>query len=239
MLTSRIQHTTPRLSPAALEAAATAFLAEAEGVSARVIHNRGWRAVIQQGPSADGLLWNGRDPETFEDNENDLGIGAGGVFRTADDRPAPGNFARSLDRYQWNAIRVLAPHIPDRDVLTLSASLEFGGRGSAKRIGAGLGLSGRMIRKIQDQHAEYAKKHLDPAALIAALDADLPPDDVVVPRRAPSRRGRKPRGAPISLVLAPQTPAPPPPRARAPRPCRARPGRGVCPGQISFFDSAA
>lgn len=236
MLTSRIQHPrAPRLSPAALEAAATRFLAEAEGKKASTVRNRDWRSVIQQGPSADTLAFLRTDQETREDNEKDLGIVAGGVFRTADDRPAPGNFARSLDRNGWNAIRVLAPvDLPDRDVLEASAS-KIGGQGQAKAIGKAIGLSDRMIRKIQDRHAAWAAENLDAASLVAALDAGLP-EDVVVPRRSPSRRGRKPRGAqqprPL-LVLAPHTPAPSRPR----RPCRprVRRPRWVGPGQLDFF----
>ena len=240
MLTSIQQrpHTPPRLSPAALEAAATAFLAEAEGKKRSTIRNRGWRSVIQQGPSADALAFLGTDQETLEDNEKDLGIVAGGVFRTADDRPAPGNPARALDCNGWNAIRVLAPpDLPDSDVLTLSSQSRFG-RGQAEEIGKAIGLSGRMVRKIQDWHVAFSKT-LDPAALIAALDAPLP-DGAVVPRRAPSRRGRKRMGAPPRpprfLVLAPHAPAPP----RAPRPYRprARRARWVDPGQIDFLQAA-
>ena len=242
MLTSRIQqhHTAPRLSPAALEAAATAFLAEAEGKKASTVRNRDWRNIINQGPSADALLWNGRDPKTLEDNGTDLGIEAGGVFRTAGDRPAPGNPARAFDCNFWNAIRILAPtDLRDMDVLTLSSQTKFSGRGQANAIGQAVGLSGRMVRKIQDWHVAFSKT-LDPAALIAALDAPLP-DGAVVPRRAPSRRGRKRMGAPPRpprfLVLAPHAPAPP----RAPRPYRprARRARWVDPGQIDFFEEAA
>lgn len=235
-LTSRMQHPrAPRLTPAALEAAATAFLAQAEGVKCSTVSNRGWRSVIKQGPSADALVFLGTDQETLVDNEKDLGIVAGGVFRTADDRPAPGNPARSLDRYQWNAIRVLAPHdLPNHDVLTLSASLGFGGRGSAKRIGRVVGLSDRMVRKIQDRHAAWAAENLDPAALVAALDAGLPRDDMVVPRRTPSRRGRKARLAvrPV-LTLVPNIPEPA--RPRQPYRPRARPPRWVDPLQTDMF----
>ena len=242
-MTSRIQRpSATRLSPAALDAAAEAFLAEADGKKRSTIRNRSWRNVIQQGPSWDALAWRGRDHETLEDTGIDLGIVAGGVFRTADDRPAPGNFARSLDRNGWNAIRVLAPvDLPDRDVLEASAS-QIGGRGQARAIGKAIGLSDRMVRKIQDRHAAWAAENLDPAALVAALDADLPPDDMVVPRRVPSRRGRKPRGAqqprsPRFLVLTPHTPAPSRPR-RAYRP-RVRRPRWVEPGQLDCFEVAA
>ncbi len=238
MLTSRIQRPTHRPSPTELDAAATAFLAEAEGVSSRVIKNRDWRQRIHQGPSWDALAFLQTDRETFDDNGNDLGIIAASPFRDAVVR---GNPARSLDRYQWNAIRVLAPHdLPNHDVLTLSASLGFGGRGSAKRIGRVVGLSDRMVRKIQDRHAAWAAENLDPAALVAALDAGLPPDDVVVPRRPPSRRGRKARRAPPRpprfLTLAPHIPEPPRPR-RAFRP-RARRPRWVDPNQLNFLEAA-
>lgn len=224
MLTSRIQRpTTPRLSPAALEAAATAFLAEAEGKKASTIRNRGWRSVIQQGPSWEKMSYLGTktdDEEIFDDTGFDLGIVAASPWR---DTVARGNPGRALDRNGWNAIRVLAPFdLPDRDVLEASAS-QIGGRGQAKAIGKAVGLSDRMVRIIQDRHAAWAAENLDPAALVAALDAGLPPDDVVVPRRVPSRRGRKPRGAqqprsPRFLVLAPHTPAPSRPR----RPYRPR-----------------
>ena len=243
MLTSRIQRPrAPHPSPAELDATAAAFLAKAEGVKCSTIRNRSWRSVINQGPSADALLWNGRDPGTFEDNESDLGIVAGGVFRTADDRPAPGGVARSLDRNGWNAIRVLASaDLPNRDVLEASAG-KIGGRGQSKAIGKAVGLSDRMIRKIQDRHASWAAENLDPAALIAALDAPLPPDDFVVPRRAPSRAGRKRAGAPPRaprfLVLAPHIPEPPRPRRRPYRP-RARRPRFVDPRQMNFFEEAA
>jgi hypothetical protein len=245
MLTSRIQRqVTPRLSPAALEAAATAFLAEAEGKKASTIRNRGWRSVIQQGRSYEGLTYLGTNPQTLEDNGIDLGIVGGNAFRTADDRPAPGNPARAFDCNFWNAIRILAPtDLRDMDVLTLSSQTKFGGRGQARAIGKAIGLSDRMVRKIQDRHAAWAAENLDPAALVAALDADLPPNDMVVPRRVPSRRGRKARGAPPRpprfLVLAPHTPAP----SRAPRPYRPRVRRPrfVDPRQMNFlgFEEAA
>ncbi len=239
MLTSRIQHPTHRPSPAELDAAATAFLAQAEGKKASTIRNMSWRSVIQQGPSADALLWNGRDPETLDDNGTDLGIVAGGVFRTADDRPAPGNPGRAFDCNFWNAIRILAPtDLRDMDVLTLSSQTKFSGRGQASAIGKAVGLSGRMVRKIQDWHVAFSKT-LDPAALIAALDAPLP-DWVVVPRRVPSRRGRKARGAPPRpprfLALTPHIPEPPrPPRPYRPR---VRRPRYVDPGQLDFLQAA-
>ena len=246
MLTSRIQHpTAPRLSPAALDAAATAFLAEAEGVKSSTIRNRDWRNIINQGPSWEALAYLGTktdDPETFDDAGIDLGIVAGNAFRTFGGRPAPGNPARALDCNGWNAIRVLAPpDLPDSDVLTLSSQARFG-CGQAEEIGKAVGLSGRMVRKIQDRHVALSKT-LDPAALVAALDAPLP-DGVVVPRRAPSRRGRKarraaprpPRHCPPHggfLALAPHTPEPPrPPRPYRPR---VRRPRYVDPGQLDFF----
>ena len=243
MLTSIQQRPhTPRLSPAALDAAATAFLAEAEGVKSSTIRNRDWRSIIHQGPSADALAYletKTDDQDTFDDNGNDLGITGGNAFRTADDRPAPGNPARALDCNGWNAIRVLAPpDFPDMDVLTLSSQSRFG-RGQANEIGKAVGLSGRMVRKIQDRHVAFSKT-LDPAALIEALDAALP-DGVVVPRRAPSRRGRKRMGAPPRpprfLTLVPHTPEP----ARPPRPYRPRASRRrfVDPGQLDFLQQAA
>lgn len=245
MLTSRIQRpTAPRLSPAALEAAATAFLAEAEGKKASTVRNRDWRNIINQGPSWDALAFLGTktdDPDHFDNNGIDLGIVDGNAFRTADDRPAPGNPARALDANGWNAIRILAPtDLPDRDVLTLSSQTKFSGRGQANEIGQAIGLSGRMVRKIQDWHMAWATENLDPAALVAALDAPLP-DGVVVPRRAPSRRGRKRMGAPPRpprfLTLVPHTPEP----ARPPRPYRPRASRRrfVDPGQLDFLQQAA
>ena len=241
MLTSRIQRpATPRLSPAALDAAATAFLAEAEGIKASTQKNRDWRNIIHQGPSWDALAFLGTDQETLGDNEKDLGIVAGGVFRTADDRQSPGNPGRAFDCNFWNAIRILAPtDLRDMDVLTLSSQTNFSGRGQANAIGRAVGLSGRMVRKIQDRHVALSKT-LDPAALIAALDAPLP-DGVVVPRRAPSRRGRKRMGAPPRpprfLTLVPHTPEP----ARPPRPYRPRAARRrfVDPGQLDFLQQAA
>ena len=244
MLTSRIERlATPHLSPAALEAAATAFLAQAEGVKASTVRNRDWRAIIHQGPSWEALAYLGTrtdDPETFDDSGIDLGIVGGNAFRTPDDRPAPGNPARAVDVNGWNAIRVLAPaDLPDLDVLTLSSQTKFSGRGPANEIGKAVGLSGRMVRKIQDRHVAWAAENLDPLALAAHLDAPLP-DDMVVPRRAPSRRGRKRVGAPPRpphfLTLVPHTPAPP----HAPRPYKARVRRRfVDPGQLDFFEEAA
>lgn len=236
MLTSRIQlPRAPRLSPAAIDAAATAFLAEAEGIKISTQKNRDWRNVINQGPSWEALAYLGAKTND-DDPEKDLGIGAGSAFRTADDRPAPGNPARALDANGWNAIRVLAPvDLPAMDVLTLSSQRRFG-RGEAKAIGRAIGLSDRMIRKIQDWHMAWAAENLDPAALVAALDAPLP-DGVVVPRRAPSRRGRKARLAPRPvLALAPHTPTPP----RTPRPYRPRAPRRrfVDPGQLDFLQAA-
>lgn len=251
MLTSRIQRpTAPRLSPAALEAAATAFLAEADEIKASTQKNRDWRSVIHQGPSWEALAFLGTktdDPETFDDNGMDLGIVGGNAFRTADDRPAPGNPGRAFDCNFWNAIRVLAQaDLPDHDVLTLSAQTKFGGRGQANEIGKAVGMSGRMVRKIQDRWVAFSKT-LDPKALIEALDAPLP-DDVIVPRRAPSRRGRKRAGAPPRpprhcpphggfLTLVPHTPAPP----RVPRPykARVRRPRWVDPLQTDMFQEAA
>jgi hypothetical protein len=241
MLTSRIQRpAAPRLSPAALDAAATAFLAEAEGIKASTQKNRDWRSVIHQGPSWEALAYLGtktNDPEPFEDTGIDLGIVGGNAFRTTDDRPAHGNPARTLDRDAWNAIRILAPaDLPDHDVLTISAQM---GRGQANEIGRAVGLSGRMVRKIQDRHVAFSRT-LDPAALIAALDAPLP-DGVVVPRRAPSRRGRKARRAaprpPRFLALVPHTPAP----SRPPRPYRPRTRRPrfVDPNQTDMWEVAA
>lgn len=236
MLTSIQQRPhTPCPSPAALEAAATAFLAEAEGVKSSTVRNRDWRNIIHQGPSWEALAFLGTrtdDPEPLDDNEIDLGLVSGSAFRTADDRPAAGNPARALDCNGWNAIRVLAPpDLPDMDVLTLSSQSRFG-RGQANAIGKAVGLSGRMVRKIQDRHVALSKT-LDPAALIAALDAPLP-DGVVVPRRAPSRRGRKARLAPRPvLALVPHIPKPPcPPRPYKPRVQRPR---YVDPGQLDFF----
>ena len=238
MLTSRIQRPTHRPSPAELDVAATRFLAEAEGVKSSTIRNRSWRNVLRQGPSWEKMSY--LETKT-DDPETDLGMGivGGNAFRTADDRPAPGNPARALDCNGWNAIRVLAPmDLPDMDVLTLSSQSRFG-RGHAEAIGKAIGLSGRMVRKIQDRHVAFSKT-LDPAALIAALDAPLP-DGVVVPKRAPSRRGRKARGAaprpPRFLVLAPHTPAPSRPR-RPSRP-RVRRPRWVEPGQLDCFEEAA
>lgn len=241
MLTSRIQRPhTPRLSPAALEAAATRFLAEAEGVKSSTVGNRDWRNIIHQGPSWEALSWRATatdDPKTFEDNGMALGIVGGNAFRTADDRPAPGNRARALDCNGWNAIRILAPaDLPDRDVLTLSSMAKFSGRGQANAIGKAICLSGRMVRKIQDWYVAFSKT-LDPAALVAALDAPLPPNDLVVPRRVPSPRGRKRVGAPPRpprfLALVPQVPEPP----RPPQPYRARARRPryVDPAQLDFL----
>lgn len=241
MLTSRIQRPhTPRLSPAALDAAATAFLAQAEGVSSRVIKNRDWRNIINQGPSADALAYRiaQTEAETDTDTDDTSTIISGAAFRSDSDRRRPGNPARALDANGWNAIRVLAPlDLPDRDVLTLSSQTRFG-RGQADQIGRAIGLSGRMVRKIQDRHVAYSKS-LDPAALIRALDTLLP-DTVEVPRRTPSRRGRKARGAaptpPRFLALAPQTPEPPrPPRPYRPR---VRRPRYVDPGQLDFLQAA-
>ena len=241
MLTSIQQRPhTPRLSPAALEAAATAFLAEADGIKASTIRNRSWRNVIQQGPSWEKMSYLGTDQETFDDNGMDLGITGGNAFRTADDLPAPGNPGRAFDCNFWNAIRILAPtDLRDMDVLTLSSQTKFSGRGQANEIGKAIGLSGRMVRKIQDRHVAWAAENLDPLALAAHLDAPLP-DDMVVPRRAPSRRGRKRVGAPPRpphfLTLVPHTPAPP----HAPRPYKARVRRRfVDPGQLDFFEEAA
>ena len=241
MLTSIQQRPhTPRLSPAALEAAATAFLAEADGIKASTIRNRSWRNVIQQGPSWEKMSYLGTDQETFDDNGMDLGITGGNAFRTADDLPAPGNPGRAFDCNFWNAIRILAPtDLRDMDVLTLSSQTKFSGRGQANEIGKAVGLSGRMVRKIQDWHVAFSKT-LDPAALVAALDADLPPDDLLVPRRAPSRRGRKRAGAPPRpprfLTLVPHTPESP----RPPRPYRSRAARRrfVDPGQLDFLQAA-
>ena len=236
MLTSRIQlPRAPRLSPAAIDAAATAFLAEAEGVKASTQKNRDWRNVINQGPSWEALAYLGAKTND-DDPEKDLGIGAGSAFRTADDRPAPGNPARALDCNGWNAIRVLAPpDLPDSDVLTLSSQSRFG-RGQAEEIGKAIGLSGRMVRKIQDRHTAWAGANLDPLALAAHLDDPLPTG--VVPRRAPSRRGRKARLAPRPvLALVPHTPTPP----RTPRPYRPRTRRPryVDPLQTDMFQEAA
>ena len=233
MLTSRIQRPTHRPSPAELDAAATRFLAEAEGVKCSTVRNRGWRSVIQQGASWEALAFLGTK-ETFEE-DLDLGIIAASPFR---DSVAPGNPARALDRDEWNAILSLAPlDLQDRDVLILSAQVE--GK-NAEKIGEQVGLSGRRVRQIQDRLAAWAGANLDPATRAAHLDDPLPMG-VVVPRRPPTRRGRKARGAaprpPRFLVLAPHTPAPSRPR-RPSRP-RVRRPRWVEPGQLDCFEEAA
>ena len=233
MLTS-LKPTTPRLSPAALEAAATRLLAEAEGVGVRVIQNRDWRSVIQQGPSYEGLTYLGTNPQTLEDNGIDLGIIAASPFR---DTGARGNPARSLDRNAWNAIRVLAPvDWPDKDVLIASAQYE-----TSEKIGEIVGRCPRRVRQIQDRLIARARAILDPADILAHLDDPLLPLTVVVPTRAPSRRGRKARGAPPRpprfLTLAPHIPKPP--RARRPYRPRGRRARWVDPLQTDMFQEAA
>ena len=247
MLTSRIQLSTHHrpTSPAemaALDAAATAFLAEAEGKKPSTVKNRDWRKTIHQGPSWDALAYLGAktesDPEQFEKHGADLGIIAGSAIRTADDRPAPGNPARALDRDEWNTILSLAPlDLRDRDVLILSAQIE--GK-NAKKIGEQVGLCGRRVRQIQDRLAAWAGENLDPKRLAAHLDDPLPMA-VVVPRRPPSRRGRKRLGAqprpPRHLTLTPHIPEPPrPPRPYRPR---VRRPRYMDPAQLDFLQQAA
>lgn len=234
MLTSRIQRpATPRLSPAALDAAATAFLAEAEGKKASTIRNRSWRSVIQQGPSADALAWRiaQTEAETDTDTDDTATIISGSAFRSDSDRRRPGGPARGVDSNLWNAIAILAPRdTPDHDVLTLSARY---GIGESKKIGKKLGITPRRVRQIQDRLWPWARKTFTMAEIMAHLDDPIT-TKAVVPR-APSRRGRKAR--PRFLVLAPHTPAPPhPPRPYKPR---ARRPRWVDPLQTDMFQEAA
>lgn len=236
MLTSCIQRPrAPRLSPAALDAAATAFLADAEGVKCSTVRNRGWRSVIQQGPSWEKMSYLGTDPETFEDNGTDLGIVAASPWR---DTAAPGNPARALDRDEWNAILSLYPSgLPDRDVLILSSQIEAK---NAKKIGEQVGLSGRRVRQIQDRIAAWTRAHLDPAAIVAHLDDPLPTEKVK--RRPPSRAGRKPKGGapkkmPRFLVLVPREVEPPKPQ-RTYKPRKPRTWAAT-PGQLDMWEVAA
>lgn len=189
MLTSRIQHHDPCTARgrAALEAAATAFLAQAEGVKSSTVKNRDWRKIIHQGPSYEALAYLGTNPKTLEDNGIDLGIVAASPFH---DTVARGNPARALDRNEWNAILSLYPlDGPDRDVLILSAQIE---RKNAKKIGKQVGLCERRVRQIQDRIAAWAGAHLGPSDLLAHRDDPITTEPVV--RRAPSRAGRKPKG---------------------------------------------
>lgn len=143
-----------------------------------------------------------------------------------------GGPARALDRDTWNAIRALVPaDFPDLDVLTASAQC---GRGESVEIGKKIGLSPRRIRQIQDRHLAWTREHLSPAEILAHLDDPITVE--VVTPRAPSRAGRKPKGAirvPSVLVLVPKVSASPRPvrpyRARRPR------VRPACEGQLDMF----
>lgn len=263
-----VQGTTPE----ALEAAADALLAAADGVSLTTIRNRDLRAIHRQGPSFD-LLENIADAADEEDSAYDLpmpvgrarwgedeeeereegaeegqdaidtyaaldqglGYAVSGIYHT-DTRVRRGAPARGVGGDVWNAICSLYPcGGPWRDVLILSAQH---GAGASEKIGEMLGLSGRRVRRIQDNLLAWAAAHLDPAQIRDHLDDPITKEQVA--RRTPSRAGRTPKAVagrvPRVLVLVervatpPRTPRPyKQPRPRAPR------RRFVDPNQTDMF----
>ena len=148
------------------------------------------------------------------------------------EKVSQGGPARALDRDIWNAIVALYPlDGPDRDVLIVSAQL---GQGESKKIGEKIGISARRVRGKQDERLVWVQAHLSPAEILAHMDDPITTEQVA--RRAPSRAGRKPKGAPKGIprfltLVAISTEPPAPPRQYRPR-CPRR--RFVDPRQCDF-----
>ena len=161
-----------------------------------------------------------------------LGFATANPFCT-DTRVARGGPARNRDRNAWNAILALYPlNGRDRDVLVASAQC---GAGASKQIGILVGLSGRRVRTLQDKLLKWALRNLTSADLRSHRDD--PTTTEIVTRRLPSRAGRKPKAAALTiprvLVLVPHEAGPAKPR-RDYKPRKPR-GRFVDPAQVDMF----
>jgi hypothetical protein len=211
-----------------LEAEADRLLAADAGVEVEVFKNRKWRKRIVQGPSYESLAHLAAEHE--EETDTPFDVVGSNAFRSGTRRR--GGEARSTDIDKWNAIAAFyPPDGPWRDVLILSAQH---GPGESQKIGEILGISSRRVRQIQDALLAWARTHLTRDQILAHMDDPITTE--VVARRAPSRAGRKPKGAirvPSVLVLVPKVSASPRPvrpyRARRPR------VRPACEGQLDMF----